>query len=135
MHSEATVPHREGSSRLIEWRSPVLLARSSRGGGAVLNAVSALNNSMSADSMAEIDSSAKALVASAKSGGFTVTKEGADPIIEVLEEYIDEIDTLKGDMRVFDQTPSLGDHSYGTKVAQHMWEAANDDRSARAALE
>ncbi len=74
------------------------------------------------------------LVASAKLDGFKVTKEAADPITKVLEDFIDRIDTVKGEMRVFDQAPPLGDHDYGKKVAAHMYKAANDDRSARAAL-
>ncbi|WP_081761841.1 hypothetical protein [Saccharomonospora piscinae] len=104
-------------------------------GGAIVSAASALSKSMGVESMAQMSQSADGLVASAKSGGFTVTKKAADPIIQTLEEFIKEIRTLRGELRAFDQLPPLGDHDYGKKVAQHMWEAANDDRSARAALE
>ena len=101
----------------------------------MMHAVSALNKSLGTESMAAMGRSADALVSSAKSGGFRVTKEAADPIIKVLNDYIDKVDTMKGDLRVFDQSPPLGNHAYGKAVAQHMWEAANDDRSARAALD
>ncbi|WP_433470481.1 hypothetical protein [Saccharomonospora azurea] len=105
------------------------------GGGAMMGVLSAMNKSMGAESMTAMSRSADALVSSAKSGGFEVTKEAADPIIEVLNNYITEVDTMKGELRVLEQAPPLGDHPYGKKVAQHMWEAANDDRSARAALD
>jgi hypothetical protein len=103
-------------------------------GAAMVNAVSALNKSMGTKAMAEVTRSADQMVASAKSGGFKVTPEAADPIIKVLEEYIEEIKTMRHGLRAFDQAPSLGGHDYGKKVAEHIWEAANGDRSARAAL-
>nr|WP_155984833.1 hypothetical protein [Saccharomonospora piscinae] len=91
--------------------------------------------SMSAETMKNVSRSADELVASAKSGGFRVTKEAADPIIETLEEFITKVGVLKAQMVSFDHAPPLGDHDYGKRVARHMWEAANDERSARAALE
>ncbi|OQO91276.1 hypothetical protein B1813_16960 [Saccharomonospora piscinae] len=103
-------------------------------GGAIVSAASALNRSMGVESMAQMSQAADGLVASAKSGGFTVTKEAADPIIKTLEEFIEKIETLKFDMKVFDQAPQLGEHDYGKKMAQHLHEAANDDKSARFAL-
>lgn len=96
------------------------------GGGALSMAMEAMDKSMGAKAMAEVTRSADRLVESAKTGGFTVTKEGADPIIKVLEEFIKRIDEMKGQMRVFNQEPPLGDHDYGKKVALHVWEAAND---------
>ncbi|WP_198283523.1 hypothetical protein [Saccharomonospora glauca] len=63
-----------------------------------------------------------------------MTKEAADPIIKVLENYINEIGIMRHKLRAFDQKPPLGDHAYGKKVAEHMWEAANGERSAREAL-
>ncbi|MEY7973945.1 hypothetical protein AB8O38_18260 [Saccharomonospora xinjiangensis] len=103
-------------------------------GGALVSAVSALNKSMGIEAMAEVTRSADRLVASAKSGGFTVTKEAADPIIKVLEEFIDKVDKVRVEMKVFDQAPKLGNHEYGLLAAHHMHRAANDEQSARAAL-
>ncbi|WP_245267059.1 hypothetical protein [Saccharomonospora piscinae] len=103
-------------------------------GGAIVTAASALNKSMGVEAMAKVTNSANELVASAKSGGFTVTKEAADPIIKTLDEFIDRVGALKSDLSVFDQAPPLGDHAYGKMVSRHMYQAANDDQSARAAV-
>lgn len=104
-------------------------------GGALSKVISAMDKSMGAEAMAEVTRSADQMVASAKSGGFKVTKEAADPIIKVLEDFIDRIPGIKNGLNVFEQAPPLGDHDYGRKVAQHMHEAANGDRSARAAID
>ncbi len=77
-------------------------------GGAMVNAVSALSKSMGAKAMAEVTRSADQMVASAKSGGFRVTSEAADPIIKVLEDYIEEIEDLRARLNVFDSAPPLG---------------------------
>ncbi|MEY7971285.1 hypothetical protein AB8O38_04710 [Saccharomonospora xinjiangensis] len=104
------------------------------GGGALSMAMAAMDKSMGAKAMAEVTRSADRLVESAKSGGFRVTKEGADPIIKVLEEFIERAGKMANEMKVFDQAPPLGDHEYGKKVSRYLHEAANDERSARAAL-
>jgi hypothetical protein len=101
----------------------------------MMGALAAMNMSMGLESITAMSRSADALVSSAKSGGFRVAKDAANAIIKVLNDYISEIDIMKGGLRVLEQAPQLGDHPYGKKVAQHMWEAANDDRSARAALD
>lgn len=101
----------------------------------MMSAMSAFNKSMGAETMSEVTRSADRMVASAKSGGFQVTKEAADPIIKVLEDFIDRIETLRSELAVFDQLPTLGSHQYGQLVAQHMHEAANDNQSARASTE
>ncbi len=101
----------------------------------MMSAMSAFNKSMGAETMSEVTRSADRMVASAKSGGFQVTKEAADPIIKVLEDFIDQIESMRSDLTVFDQMPSLGGHQYGQLVARHMHEAANDGQSARAAAE
>jgi hypothetical protein len=85
-------------------------------GAAMVNAVSALNKSMGTKAMAE------------------VTPEAADPIIEVLEKYIDEVNSMDRKLVIFEQAPPLGGHDYGLLVAGHIQEAANGDRSPRAAL-
>ncbi|OQO93077.1 hypothetical protein B1813_07015 [Saccharomonospora piscinae] len=103
-------------------------------GATVGGAMFGSGGSMSAGAMAKMTNSADALVTSAKAGGFKVTKEAADPIIKTLEEFITQVDELRGELDVFDQAPELGKHYYGELVARRMWEAANDDRSARAAL-
>ena len=103
-------------------------------GEALSKMVAAMDRSMGTEAMEKATRSADQLVASAKLDGFKVTKEAADPIIKVLEDYIDEIDKVKVRMKVFDQEPSLGSHEYGLRVARYMHEAANDGQSARAAL-
>ena len=52
----------------------------------------------------------------------------------MLEDFLDRIENFDQELTAFDQAPSLGGHEYGKRVAQHMWEAANGDRSARAVL-
>ncbi|CAM2856568.1 hypothetical protein SAXI111661_04895 [Saccharomonospora xinjiangensis] len=104
------------------------------GGGALSMAMAAMDKSMGAKAMAEVTRSADRLVESAKSGGFRVTKEGADPIIKVLEEFIERAGRLSGELDVFNQEMELGNHDYGKLVSREMWKAANDERSARAAL-
>lgn len=74
----------------------------------MMSAMSAFNKSMGAETMSEVTRSADRMVASAKSGGFQVTKEAADPIIKVLEDFIDQIESMRSDLTVFDQMPSLG---------------------------
>ena len=103
-------------------------------GGVMSKLMSAMDKSMGTEAMAKVTRSADQMVASAKSGGFTVTKEAADPIIKVLEDFIERTKTMRHELRAFDQAPPLGDHDYGKKVAEHMWEAANGDRSAHSAL-
>jgi len=81
--------------------------------------------------MATAKLAASSLVESAKNGGFTVTKESADELINTLAKFVDEIDAMKHDLMVFDQAPHLGNHDYGRRVAQFMHEAANGSNSAR----
>src|SRR5690606_9674458 len=103
-------------------------------GGGLWEAITSLGFTMNSQTMDEVTRSADRMISSAKSGGFTVTKEAADPIIKVLEDFIDRIEAMKSDLSVFDQEPQLGNHDYGRKVALRMHEAANDDQSARAAI-
>ncbi|EID53738.1 hypothetical protein SacxiDRAFT_1490 [Saccharomonospora xinjiangensis XJ-54] len=103
-------------------------------GGSLVSAVSALKKSMGVESMMEVTRSADRLVASAKSGGFTVTKEAADPLIEVMEEFIDRVNLLDSELVAFDYAPNLGNHDYGKLAAEHLHKSANGDGSARLAL-
>ncbi len=81
--------------------------------------------------MAAAKSAASNLVDSAKNGGFTVTKESADELINTLSKFVDEIDAMDFTLAAFDQRPQLGGHEYGQLVAQHMHESANGPNSAR----
>lgn len=103
--------------------------------GSLLASITPWGASMSSEAMRKATNAANEMVRSAGSGGFKVTKEAADPIIKVLENFIDEVQAMKGSLRVFDRAPNLGSHDYGRKVAEYMREAANDDRSVRASLE
>jgi hypothetical protein len=104
-------------------------------GGALSKVMAAMDKSMGAEAMAEVTRSADQMVASAKSGGFKVTPEAADPIIKVLEDFIERILAMKDKLGVFDQAPSLGGHEYGVKVAHHMHSSANGEGSARVAVD
>ncbi len=104
-------------------------------GGGFWEAITSLGFTMNSQTMDEVTRSADRMISSAKSGGFTVTKEAADPIIKVLEHFIDEIKIMDRKLVAFEQAPPLGGHDYGLLVAEHMQEAANDDRSPRAALQ
>src|SRR5690606_39022485 len=103
-------------------------------GGGFWEAITSLGVTMNSQTMDEVTRSADRMISSAKSGGFTVTKEAADPIIKVLEHFIERTKTMRHEFRAFDQAPPLGDHDYGKNVAEHMWEAANGVRSAHSAL-
>ncbi len=48
-----------------------------------------------------------------------------------MAKYVDEIDAMEADLMVFDQQPQLGNHEYGQRIAQHMYNAANGPNSAR----
>ena len=103
--------------------------------GGLWEAITPLGFTMNSQTMDEVTRSADRMISSAKSGGFTVTKEAADPIIKVLEDFITRIQEMKNELNVFNQIPPLGDHDYGKRVAHYMADAANDDRSARAAID
>lgn len=103
-------------------------------GEALSKMVAAMDKSMGTEAMEKATRSADQLVASAKLNGFKVTPEAADPIIKVLEDFIERIERMRFNMRIFEQAPPLGNHDYGKKVAQHMQKAATDERSARSAV-
>ncbi|WP_231562803.1 hypothetical protein [Saccharomonospora viridis] len=104
-------------------------------GGVMSKLMSAMDKSMGTEAMAKVTRSADQMVASAKSGGFTVTKEAADPIIKVLEDFITRVSEMENQFVVlFDQPPPLGGHEYGKVVAEHTKEAAIGDGSARSSL-
>lgn len=84
--------------------------------------------------MATAKLAASSLVESAKNGGFTVTKESADELINTLAKFVDEIRAMEPTLAAFDQQPALGSHPYGQLVARHMYEGANGPQSARAVL-
>ena len=104
-------------------------------GGGLWEAITPLGFTMNSQTMDEVTRSADRMISSAKSGGFTVTKEAADPIIKVLEDFIEQIRGMKDELNVFDQAPPLGGHDYGQLVAQRMHEVANDEHSGRAAID
>jgi hypothetical protein len=90
-------------------------------GGGAAAAMAASLNTKDVDSMA---SEAKKMLASAKSGGFRVSEDAAQPIREVLarmqtrvERSIVDIDLLSA------KQPPLGGHDYGQKVALHQQES------------
>ncbi|EHY91216.1 hypothetical protein SacazDRAFT_04376 [Saccharomonospora azurea NA-128] len=81
-------------------------------------------SSMNPEAMAAAERSANNLVESAKSGGFRVTKEAADPLIKVLEDFVNQIKEMDSTFRAFEAAPPLGDHDYGQLVSRRMQEAA-----------
>ncbi|EHK84888.1 hypothetical protein SZMC14600_17330 [Saccharomonospora azurea SZMC 14600] len=84
-----------------------------------------------AANMASARTAAGNLVDSAKNGGFTVSKDSANELIDTMARFVDEIDAMRHDLMVFDQQVPLGNHDYGQRVARHMHEAANGPNSAR----
>ncbi|EID53382.1 hypothetical protein [Saccharomonospora xinjiangensis] len=74
---------------------------------------------------------ASELVNSAKNGGFRVSKDSANELIDIMAHFVERIDNMKHDLLVFNQRPPLGNHEYGKLVAQHMYDAANGPNSAR----
>src|SRR5690606_12472351 len=85
-------------------------------GGGFWEAITPLGFTMNSQTMDEVTRSADGMISSAKSGGFTVTKEAADPIIKVLEDFIDRVTLLDSELVAFDYAPNLGNHSYGKLV-------------------
>ncbi|MEY7970583.1 hypothetical protein AB8O38_01135 [Saccharomonospora xinjiangensis] len=100
-------------------------------GGIVHAAAAAFNATANAASMAKARAAASELVNSAKNGGFRVSEDSANELIDIMAHFVERIDDLDDDLRAFDQRPKLGDHDYGQLVAQHMHEAANGPLSAR----
>lgn len=104
--------------------------------GAADGAVAAMRASFNSKDVGSMASEAKKMLDSARSGGFTVSEEAAQPIIDVLNEIKDRVERLSHDlMLVTTQEPPLGDHDYGKKVADHQYEAfCGDDGSAVSVL-
>ncbi|WP_232286291.1 hypothetical protein [Saccharomonospora azurea] len=104
----------------------------SKAGGGFMNAAAAVfGAATNAANMASARTAAGNLVDSAKNGGFTVSKDSANELIDTMSKFVDEIDAMDFQLAAFDQRPSLGGHQYGQLVAQHMHDAANDPNSAR----
>ncbi len=90
-------------------------------GGGAAAAMGASLNSKAVDSMA---SEAREMLKSAKSGGFRVSEEAAQPIIDVLEEMKGRVEELRHEFMVIaSMEPTLGAHDYGKQVAAHQHEA------------
>ncbi|CAM2903722.1 hypothetical protein SAXI111661_07565 [Saccharomonospora xinjiangensis] len=100
-------------------------------GGIVHAAAAAFNATANAASMAKARAAASELVNSAKNGGFRVSKDSANELIDIMAHFVERIDNMKHDLLVFNQRPPLGNHEYGKLVAQHMYDAANGPNSAR----
>jgi len=92
--------------------------------GAADGAVAAMRASFNSKNVGSMASEAKKMLASAKSGGFMVSEEAAQPIIDVLTEMTDRVDRLSHELSfVSSQAPTLGSHDYGQRVAEHQYEA------------
>lgn len=108
----------------------------SKAGGGFMNAAAAVfGAATNAANMASAKTAAGNLVDSAKNGGFTVSKDSANELINTMARFVDEIDAMDDTLRAFDQRPQLGNHEYGQRVAQHMHDAANGPQSARMAMD
>ncbi|EHR59123.1 hypothetical protein [Saccharomonospora cyanea] len=106
----------------ISWDEPVKAgAVGGAVGGGAAAAMGASLNSKAVNSMA---SEAKEMLKAAKSGGFRVSEDAAQPIRDVLEKFQDRVDRMRADMNVLAaRQPTLGNHDYGQKVALHHQEA------------
>ncbi|EHR48669.1 hypothetical protein SacmaDRAFT_0362 [Saccharomonospora marina XMU15] len=76
-------------------------------------------------SMDKMAAETREMVNSARSGGFRVSENAAEPIRKTLAEMQTQVDELRGDLQVrFGVEPQLGSHSYGQNVAKHQQKAA-----------
>lgn len=104
------------------WDQPVQTGAvgASVGGGAAA-AMGASLNTKAVDSMA---SEAKEMLKSAKSGGFRVSEDAAQPIRDVLDEMKGRVESLVNELSIIAGTePTLGNHDYGKRVAAHQRDA------------
>ncbi|WP_019818641.1 hypothetical protein [Saccharomonospora saliphila] len=75
-------------------------------------------------SVGDMASDAKAMLDSARSGGFRVSEDAAEPLRTTLLAMRDRIKTLEHDLiSVATLQPPLGDHDYGQRVASHQRQA------------
>lgn len=128
-----------GGTAVTELKDMDLDGGTTRGSGGFLGSVweklYGAEGSLSSNAMEKAQKAAGELVASAKNGGFKVTKESANHLIKALQNALSDLDRAEGTLRNFDQRPNLGNHPYGQLVARHQYEAANGPGSARVALE
>ncbi|MGW9308882.1 hypothetical protein ACWGRK_02050 [Saccharomonospora azurea] len=113
------------------WDQPVQTGAvgASVGGGAAA-AMGASLNSKAVDSMA---SEAKEMLKSAKSGGFRVSEDAAEPIRKVLKQFATEVEEMSRDLVLLTQVqPALGAHEYGKKVAEFQRRATTVDPTSPA---
>ncbi|WP_026453496.1 hypothetical protein [Saccharomonospora iraqiensis] len=79
---------------------------------------------MNSDAMDSMASEAKKMVESAKSGGFRVSENAAQPIRDALLELRNDVEKLVADINLLSRRePSLGEHDYGRAMARFQQQA------------
>ncbi|WP_019811510.1 hypothetical protein [Saccharomonospora halophila] len=79
---------------------------------------------MTSDAMDSMASEAKKMVESAKSGGFRVSENAAQPIRDALLEIQKDVNDALEQLNVIGRNgPQLGNHEYGRAVAQFHQQA------------
>jgi hypothetical protein len=87
-------------------------------------------NSKAVDSMA---SEAKEMLKSAKSGGFRVSEDAAQPIRKVLKDISEDVNRMAQDLfRLAQVPPRLGEHEYGKRVSKFQMNATLTDPNSPA---
>lgn len=99
--------------------------------GAADGAVAAMRASFNSKNVGSMASEAKKMLDSAKSGGFLVSPEAAQPIMDTFEEMKKRIESLVSELEnIAAIEPPLGDHDYGKRVALHQQSAFSGEKDS-----
>ncbi len=106
------------------WDEPVQASTGAVGGAVGGGAAAAMGASLNTKDVNSMASEAKKMLDSARSGGFRVSEEAAQPIIDVLDEMKGRVEELRHEfMGIASMEPTRGAHDYGKQVAAHQHEA------------
>lgn len=84
--------------------------------------------------IAKVSAETQKLVAAAKSGGFTITEKGVEPLRQALDDMTDHLEKLKDRTVYLRQAPKLGSHPYGQTVASHDQKGASEAAGSAAVV-
>lgn len=83
---------------------------------------------ISADAVAATKAETQKLVNAAKSGGFRISEQGVQPLLESIKHMKEELVDLQDTSRTYlSQAPLLGSHEYGYAVAEHDQKGGADE--------
>ncbi|WP_229907855.1 hypothetical protein [Amycolatopsis oliviviridis] len=86
------------------------------------------------EAIAKVSAETQKLVSAAKSGGFTITEKGVEPLRKALNEMTDHLEKLKDRTVYLRQAPKLGSHPYGQAVASHDQKGASEAAGSAAVV-